>query len=83
MSASSTVAVSNLAQGTTKQALEDFFSFCGTIDHVQLAASGTEAKVTFASSSAASNAAMYAAVSVVFRSSSTDICCLPGSMAVH
>lgn len=59
MSASSRVEVGNLAPTTTKQALEDFFSFCGTIEHVDLTPGSSRAAVTFANSSSASNAAMY------------------------
>ncbi|CAO1623048.1 unnamed protein product [Sympodiomycopsis kandeliae] len=58
---SSSVQVSNIAAKTSKKALEDFFSFCGSITSLDVTPDGNDkqkATITFAKESAASTAAM-------------------------
>ncbi|PWN29589.1 hypothetical protein BDZ90DRAFT_230452 [Jaminaea rosea] len=57
---STTVTVTNISANTAKKSIEDFFSFCGSVNSIDVSPDGDKQKatITFAKESAASTAAM-------------------------
>ncbi|KAK0566626.1 hypothetical protein OC861_003149 [Tilletia horrida] len=55
-----TIEVSNISKSTTKQGLEEFFSYCGSINNISLSSAGSSQKATikFEKASAATTASM-------------------------